>query len=66
MKRKRIYPLLVLLIGAAFIIYEEYNKAGFGSDKAEDTEQQTTSNTPKKLTNEFYLAKFNYRTSGAS
>jgi len=55
MKRKRIYPLLVLLIGAAFVIYEEYTKAGFGSEKEPDTEQQIIASTPKKLTNEFYL-----------
>ncbi|MEM6684583.1 MAG: DNA/RNA non-specific endonuclease [Bacteroidota bacterium] len=55
MKRNKIYPLLALLIGAAFVIYEEYTKAGFGSEKVDTTEKQTTASTPKKLTNEFYL-----------
>lgn len=60
MKRNKIYPLLVLLIGAAFLIYEQcenkqqtrtYNP----NDEIHGTKKQTTNSKPKKLTNEFYL-----------
>ncbi|EDP98246.1 DNA/RNA non-specific endonuclease [Kordia algicida OT-1] len=60
MKRNKIYPLLVLLIGAAFIIYEKYseNKATNTYDpnvEIHGTKKQTTDSSPKTLTNEFYL-----------
>lgn len=60
MKRNKIYPLLVLIIGVAFIVYEKYseNKQANVYDpnvEVHGTKRQTTKSDPKVLTNEYYL-----------
>ncbi|WP_420575036.1 DNA/RNA non-specific endonuclease [Kordia sp.] len=60
MKRNKIYPLLVLLIGAAFIVYEKYgeNQSTNTYDpqvEIHGTKKQTTDSKPKPLTNNYYL-----------
>ncbi len=60
MKRNKIYPLLVLLIGAAFVLYEQYgeNKGTNTYDpnvEVHGTKKQSERSQPKKLTNKFYL-----------
>lgn len=60
MSRKKIYPLIILLIGAAFLVYEQYGENGFKTtynpnDEVHGTKTQTTNSQPKELTNTFYL-----------
>jgi len=59
-KRKKIYPLLALFIGAAFLVYEKYgeNQKDTTYDpnvEVHGTKNQTTNSNPKGLTNEYYL-----------
>jgi len=61
LKRKNIYPLLVLFIGAAFIVYEQYGDQLTGkttynpNDEIHGSKKQTTNSNPKELTNTYYL-----------
>lgn len=60
MKRNKIYPLVALLIGAIFIVYEKYNEAPKVTTsnpkvKVHGTKKQTTDSKPKTLTNNYYL-----------
>ena len=60
MRRNKIYPLLVLFIGAAFLVYEKYSeneKANSYNPNVEihGTKKQTTDSKPKELTNKYYL-----------
>ncbi|WP_430411670.1 DNA/RNA non-specific endonuclease [Kordia sp.] len=61
MKRNKIYPLVVLFIGAAFIIYEQYGeqlteKTTYNpNDEIHGSKTQTTNSNPKALTNAYYL-----------
>lgn len=60
MKRNKIYPLLVLFVGAAFLVYEQYGaneKTNTYDPNVEvhGTKKQTTDSAEKPLTNTYYL-----------
>lgn len=59
MKRKSVYPFLVLLIGAALIVYEKYGKQEIANKELDPNitiqENNSHERTPKELTNTYYL-----------